>query len=49
MADALEVMAQGVRLRPGADNEHIAGAHAAVEAVIEQKAIDQPAQAEKQR
>ena len=49
MADALKVMAQGVRLRPGADDEHIAGAHAAVVTVIEKEPIHEPAQAEKER
>ena len=36
MADALEMMAKRVRLRSGADNEHVARAHAALEAAVEQ-------------
>ena len=39
MPDALQVMAERVRLRPGADDEHVARAQAAIEAPIEQNAI----------
>ena len=46
MPDALQVMAQGVRFRSGAHDQHIARAHPAVVAVIEQSAIHEPAQAE---
>ena len=49
VADALKVMTQGVRFRPGADNEHIAGILAALESAIEQDAIDQAAQAQGNR
>jgi hypothetical protein len=47
MPDALQVMAQGVRLGSGTDDEHIAGAHAAVEAAIDQHAVTNAAQAER--
>ena len=44
MADALEMVAQGMRLRSGADHEHVTRAYPAVVAVIEEEA-DKPAAA----
>ncbi len=41
MPDALHVMTESVRLRPGADDQYVACAQAAVEAPIEQDAIHQ--------
>ncbi len=40
--DALHVLTQSMRLRPGADYEHVARAQAAVEAPMEHNAIHQP-------
>ena len=37
VADALKMMAKRMRLRPGADDEHVAGAHAAVEAPVDEE------------
>ena len=46
MADAHPDDAKKHGLRPGAHDEHIARAHAVLEAAVEQEAIDQTAQAE---
>ena len=47
MPDALQMMAQRMRLRAGADDQHVARAHAAVEAAVQQDAVNQPAQAQR--
>jgi hypothetical protein len=44
MPDAVEMVAQRLRLRAGADNEHIARVQPAVKAPIEKYAIDEPPQ-----
>ena len=49
VADALEVMTERVRFRAGADDEHVARAHAALESAVEQGAIDEAAQAKGDR
>ena len=46
-ADALQMMAERMRLRPGADDEHVAGSHATVEAPVNQEAVNHAAQAER--
>ena len=46
MAKALQVMAQRMRFRAGAHDQHVARAHAAGKAPVEQNAIDQPPQAQ---
>jgi hypothetical protein len=47
MPDALQVMAEGMRLRAGTDDEDIAGVDAALETAVEQEPIDQAAQTER--
>ena len=46
MPDAVEMVAQGLRLRSGADNEHVARIQPPVEAPIEKYAKDEPPQAQ---
>ena len=49
MPEAHEMMAECLRFRSGAYNEYVSGAHTAFEAPIDQHAINQPAQAERDR
>ncbi len=44
--DALQVMAERMRLRPGAHDEHVARAHSTVETPVDHGAVNQPAQAQ---
>ena len=41
------MMTKSVRLRPGADDEHVARIQAAIEAPVEQEAIDEAPQAQR--
>ena len=47
MLDAVEMVAKSLGLGPGADDEHVARVQTAVEAPIEEYAIDQPAQTQR--
>ena len=47
MPDALQVMAECMRLRPGAQDEHVASAHATVESPVDHHPVNQPPQAER--
>src|ERR1700751_904300 len=49
MPEAHKVMAECLCFWSGSYNEYVSGAHAALEAPINQYAIDQPAQAERDR
>ncbi len=46
MLDAVEMVAQGLRLGSGADDEYVARVQTAVEAPIEKHAKDEPTQAQ---
>ncbi len=46
VANALQVMAEGMRFRAGAHNQDIARTHAALKAAVEHNPINQAAQAE---
>ena len=48
VADHIEVLTKGIRLRPRADDKHIARIEPAIEALIKQNAIDEAAQAQRQ-
>src|SRR5580698_622938 len=47
VTDALNMVTERVRLRPCADNEHVARANTAVKAAINKQAVDKPAQTER--